>query len=183
MKINTLSSFSIVNAGRGYSSAPTLTLTYLATDSTTKTNDTATVTLTNGQVTAISTPTITDISSVTNVVISSPGNAVTASATANLTSGVVTSISITVDGSSYLGLSPTVSVSANTDATGALLLESLTGEINYLINEDYNLATQARDYADNATYESDAGFGTTSTADDILDFTERNPFGEIDEGF
>ena len=180
---NTLSSFSIVNAGRGYSSAPTLTLTYLATDSTTKTDDTATVTLTNGQVTAISTPTITDISSVTSVVISSPGNAVTASATANLTSGVVTSISITVDGSSYLGLSPTVSVSANTDATGALLLESLTGEINYLINEDYNLATQARDYADNATYESDAGFGTTSTADDILDFTERNPFGEIDEGF
>ena len=30
--------------------------------------------------------------------------------------------------------------------------------------------------------ESDAGFGTASTADDILDFTERNPFGEIDEG-
>src|SRR6056300_1723994 len=56
-------------------------------------------------------------------------------------------------------------------------------QLNYLINEDYNLATQTRDYADNAAYESDAGFGTTSTADDILDFTERNPFGEIDEGF
>ena len=38
-----------------------------------------------------------------------------------------------------------------------------------------------RDYADNATYESDAGFGTASTDDDILDFTERNPFGEVDE--
>ena len=47
---------------------------------------------------------------------------------------------------------------------------------------DVNLATQTRDYADNATYEADAGFGTASTADDILDFTERNPFGEIDEG-
>ena len=31
-------------------------------------------------------------------------------------------------------------------------------------------------------HEADAGFGTASTADDILDFTERNPFGEIDEG-
>ena len=72
---------------------------------------------------------------------------------------------------------------ATDGGTGAILLESSTGEINYLINEDYNLATQAKDYADNATYESDAGFGTTSTADDILDFTERNPFGEIDEGF
>jgi len=67
--------------------------------------------------------------------------------------------------------------------TGSILLESSTGEINYLINESYNIATQARDYADNSTYESDAGFGTTSTDDDILDFTERNPFGEVDEGF
>jgi hypothetical protein len=66
---------------------------------------------------------------------------------------------------------------------GSILLESSTGEINYLINESFSLATQTRDYADNATYESDAGFGTSSTADDILDFTERNPFGEIDEGF
>ena len=66
---------------------------------------------------------------------------------------------------------------------GSILLESSTGEINYLINESFSLATQTRDYADNATYESDAGFGTSSTADDILDFTERNPFGEVDEGF
>ena len=72
---------------------------------------------------------------------------------------------------------------ATDGGTGAILLESLTGEINYLINEDYNIQTQTRDYADNNTYESDAGFGTTSTADDILDFTERNPFGEVDEGF
>jgi len=180
---NTLSSFTITNAGRGYSSAPTITVVYLATDSTTKTNTTSTPVLTNGQLTSITPASMTDVLSVTSVTVSSPGNAVTTSATANLTNGVVTSISITVDGSSYLGLSPTVSISANTDATGALLLESSTGEINYLINESFNLATQARDYADNATYESDAGFGTTSTADDILDFTERNPFGEVDEGF
>jgi len=69
--------------------------------------------------------------------------------------------------------------------TGSILLESSTGEINYLINESFSIATQTRDYADNATYETDAGFGTTSTADDILDFEEKNPFGENypDEGF
>ena len=180
---NTLSSFTITNAGRGYSSAPTITVVYLATDSTTKTNTDCSPGLTNGQLTSITPATITDVLSITSVTVSSPGDAVTASASANLTNGVVTSISITVDGSSYLGLSPTVSISANTDATGALLLESSTGEINYLINESFNLATQARDYADNSNYETDAGFGTESTADDILDFTERNPFGEVDEGF
>ena len=35
----------------------------------------------------------------------------------------------------------------------------------------------------NTAFETDAGFDTVSTGDDILDFTERNPFGEIDEGF
>jgi len=180
---NTLTSFGIDNAGRGYSSVPTLTLTYVATDSTTKTNDTATVTLTNGQVTAISTPTITDILSVTSVVISSPGSAVTASATANLTNGVVTSISITVDGSSYLGLSPTVTISANTDATGSLLLEndSADGEVQYFINEDFAVQTQSG-YANNIDLDNEAGFDTASTLDDILDFTERNPFGDPDGG-
>ena len=28
--------------------------------------------------------------------------------------------------------------------------------------------------------DTEAGFDTSSTADDILDFTERNPFGEVD---
>src|SRR5210317_2123896 len=180
---NTLSSFTITNVGRGYSSAPTLTLTYVATDSTTKTDDTAVVTLTNGQVTAISTPTITDILSVTSVVISSPGGAVTASATAVLTNGVVTSVNITVDGSSYLGLSPTVTISENTDATGSLLLEndSADGEIQYFINEDFAIQTQSG-YANNIDLDSDAGFDTETVSDDILDFTERNPFGDPDGG-
>jgi len=181
---NTLSSFTITNAGRGYSVTPTVTVVYLATDSTTKTNEDSSAGLTNGQLTSI-TPdaAMTDVASITSVTVSSPGSAVTASASATLTNGVVTSISIDVDGSSYLGLSPTVTISENTDASGAMLLESTTGEINYLIDESYNLATQSQNYADNATYESDAGFGTTSTDDDILDFTERNPFGEVDEGF
>ena len=73
------------------------------------------------------------------------------------------------------------------DGTGFLLetTDTVLKNYDYLVLEshvDVNLATQTRDYADNATYEADAGFGTASTADDILDFTERNPFGEIDEG-
>ena len=32
----------------------------------------------------------------------------------------------------------------------------------------------------NNDLDAQAGFDTSSTADDILDFTERNPFGEVD---
>ena len=61
---------------------------------------------------------------------------------------------------------------------GGLLLESsdsILGNYHYAIleNDDFNLATQTRDYSDNDTYDSQD--------DDILDFTERNPFGEVDE--
>ena len=70
--------------------------------------------------------------------------------------------------------------------TGSLLLESTDttlGNYNFfkLETDSFDLSTQTRDYADNDTFESDAGFGTVSTDDDILDFTERNPFGEVDE--
>ena len=70
--------------------------------------------------------------------------------------------------------------------SGSLLLESTDttlGNYNFfkLETDNFDLSTQTRDYADNDTYESDAGFGTVSTDDDILDFTERNPFGEVDE--
>ena len=72
------------------------------------------------------------------------------------------------------------------DGGGIMLEDSDTtiNTINFLLAEthvDINLATQTRDYADNATYNADAGFDTASTGDDILDFTERNPFGEVDE--
>jgi hypothetical protein len=178
---NTLTSFTIVNAGRGYSSVPTLTLTYVSTDTTTKTDETSVITLTDGQVTSISTPTITDISSITSVTISSPGGAVNAFAQAILSNGVITRIDITADGSSYLGLSPTVSISENTDATGSLLLEndSADGQVQYFIDEDYNIQTQSA-YANNIDLDTEAGFDTASTVDDVLDFTERNPFGEVD---
>ena len=68
--------------------------------------------------------------------------------------------------------------------TGSILLEndSVTGESNYMILETYNIQTQANTYADNLDLDSEAGFDTASTADDILDFTESNPFGDIDNG-
>jgi hypothetical protein len=64
---------------------------------------------------------------------------------------------------------------------GAILLEndSASANNNYLILETYNLQTQST-YASNNDLDTQAGFDTLSTADDILDFTERNPFGEVD---
>jgi len=64
---------------------------------------------------------------------------------------------------------------------GSMILEndSASGDVNYLLLETYNLQTQST-YASNNDLDSQAGFDTSSTADDILDFTERNPFGEVD---
>ncbi len=66
--------------------------------------------------------------------------------------------------------------------TGSILLENDTadGESNYMILETYNIETQ-EPYADNITFDSQAGYTTSVLTDDIIDFTERNPFGEIDE--
>ena len=64
--------------------------------------------------------------------------------------------------------------------TGSVVLESSIGAIDYLINEDFTMATQqATDQGE--AFETAAGTNTSSTADDILDFSERNPFGEVDE--
>ena len=65
--------------------------------------------------------------------------------------------------------------------TGSIILENdaADGEVNYMLLETYNIQTQST-YADNLDLDSEAGFDTSSTADDILDFTERNPFGEVD---
>ena len=64
---------------------------------------------------------------------------------------------------------------------GALLLEAdgPDSSSHYLLLATYNLQTQSP-YADNNDLDTAAGFDTSSTADDILDFTERNPFGEVD---
>jgi len=65
-------------------------------------------------------------------------------------------------------------------------LSYATGQPAFLMQETYsdttgsNIQTQSP-YADNLDLNAEAGYDTVSTADDILDFTERNPFGEVDE--
>ena len=59
-----------------------------------------------------------------------------------------------------------------------------TGQPAFLMNEEYsdtNIVQQQSTYADNLNLNQEAGFNTASLADDITDFSERNPFGEIDE--
>ena len=67
------------------------------------------------------------------------------------------------------------------DGTGSIVLEDDGSDTqsNYLILETYAIQTQSL-YADNLDLDTEAGFDTASTDDDILDFTERNPFGEVD---
>ena len=62
---------------------------------------------------------------------------------------------------------------------GALLLEndSVDNEVQYFLLESYNIQTQAK-YSSNKDLDDEAGFDTASTADDILDFSEENPFGD-----
>ncbi len=68
--------------------------------------------------------------------------------------------------------------------TGSLQLEQdqLSGQANFFLNEEATttttVATQST-YAQNLDLDTEAGFDTQSITDDILDFTETNPFGEI----
>ena len=64
--------------------------------------------------------------------------------------------------------------------TGSFVIESSIGAIDYLINESFTMATQ-QPVDSGQAFETAAGTTTSSTADDILDFSERNPFGEVDE--
>ena len=71
---------------------------------------------------------------------------------------------------------------------GSIVLEDYhdysTGQPALLMQETYvatNLQTQSP-YASNLDLNSEAGYDTVGDlSDDILDFTERNPFGEVDE--
>jgi len=75
------------------------------------------------------------------------------------------------------------------DGEGSIMLEDYldyaSGQPAFLMQETYspgatNIQTQSP-YADNLDLNTEAGYDTASIADDILDFTERNPFGEVDE--
>ena len=72
------------------------------------------------------------------------------------------------------------SLETGTSATGAITLESDVGDINYLINEEFTMTTQ-QPVDQGKAFETAAGTNTSSTEDDILDFSERNPFGEVDD--
>ena len=72
---------------------------------------------------------------------------------------------------------------------GSIALEDFhdykTGQPSFLMNETFTgaevVATQSP-YAQNLDMNTEAGYDTVGDlSDDILDFTERNPFGEIDE--
>jgi len=65
------------------------------------------------------------------------------------------------------------------DDSGALLLENDTvnDNINYFLLETFDEKINST-YANNNDLDTEAGFDTASTADDILDFSETNPFGE-----
>ena len=71
---------------------------------------------------------------------------------------------------------------------GSIALEDYhdysTGQPAFLMNEDFvatAIQTQSP-YASNLDLNAEAGYDTVGDlSDDILDFTERNPFGEVDE--
>ena len=63
---------------------------------------------------------------------------------------------------------------------GSFVLENSICAIDYIINEDFTMSTQQA-VDQGQAFETAAGTNTSSTADDILDFSERNPFGEVAE--
>ena len=61
-----------------------------------------------------------------------------------------------------------------------------TGQPAFLMNEEYSGQTTIFKHnllmQSNLDLNAEAGYDTVGNlADDILDFTERNPFGEVDE--
>ena len=92
----------------------------------------------------------------------------------------ITEIDATEDALSTDTMAFQFSLETGTSATGAITLESDIGEVNYLINEDFTMATQ-QPVDQGKAFETAAGTNTSSTEDDILDFSERNPFGEVDD--
>ena len=92
----------------------------------------------------------------------------------------ITEIDATEDALSTDTMAFQFSLETGTSATGAITLESDIGDINYLINESFTMATQ-QPVDQGKAFETAAGTNTSSTDDDILDFSERNPFGEVDD--
>ena len=92
----------------------------------------------------------------------------------------ITEIDATEDALSTDTMNFQFSLETGTSASGAITLESDIGDNNYLINESFTMATQ-QPVDQGKAFETAAGTNTASTEDDILDFSERNPFGEVDD--
>ena len=92
----------------------------------------------------------------------------------------ITEIDATEDALSTDTMNFQFNIETGTSASGSITLESDVGDINYLVNESFTMATQ-QPVDQGKAFEEEAGTTTSSTADDILDFSERNPFGEVDD--
>ena len=70
------------------------------------------------------------------------------------------------------------------DGSGSIIMEQplASGQPAFILLETFATTTvqDQSDFAQNDDLDTEAGFDTASVADDILDFTERNPFGEVD---
>ena len=71
------------------------------------------------------------------------------------------------------------------DGSGSIIMEQplASGQPAFILLETFATTTvqDQSDFAQNDDLDTEAGFDTASVADDILDFTERNPFGEVDK--
>ena len=92
----------------------------------------------------------------------------------------ITSIDSVEDALSTDTMNFQFSLETGTSASGAITLESDVGDINYLVNESFTMSAQ-QPVDQGKAFETAAGTNTSSTDDDILDFSERNPFGEVDD--
>ncbi len=77
-----------------------------------------------------------------------------------------------------------ITVESGTDTSGSILMESDIGDISYILLESAPADLSSVQAVDQShKFEVASGTTTTSSTDDILDFSERNPFGESDFSF
>ena len=77
-----------------------------------------------------------------------------------------------------------ITVESGTDTSGSIMMESDIGDKNYILLESAPVDFSTVQAVDQShKFEAASGATTASSTDDILDFSERNPFGESDFSF
>ena len=77
-----------------------------------------------------------------------------------------------------------ITVESGTDTSGSIMMESDLGDKNYILLESAPVDFSSVQAVDQShKFEAASGATTASSTDDILDFSERNPFGESDFSF